>query len=65
MDIEQTALLEHAGRCRRVAAEIDQHREAADRLIAIATEYEREAAKLGERRADAETRKRPHRARAS
>jgi hypothetical protein len=60
MDIEKTALLEHAARCRRVAAEIDHHRKAANRLIAIATAYEREAAKLEKRRADADTRKRSY-----
>jgi hypothetical protein len=41
---ERTALLEQAARCRGVAAEIDQHRKAAERLIAMAIEYEKRAA---------------------
>jgi hypothetical protein len=41
---ERIALLEQAARCRCVAAEIDQHRKAAKRLIMMATEYEKRAA---------------------
>lgn len=46
---ERTALLEQAARCRRIAAEIDQHRKAARRLIVMAAEYERLAALCGSR----------------
>jgi hypothetical protein len=49
MHIEQHALLDHAGRCRRIADEIE-HARAAKRLIAMAKEYEARAAKLGDAR---------------
>ena len=47
MSIEKRALLDHAERCRRVASEVT-HREAAQRLQAMAGEYETRAASLDE-----------------
>ncbi|RXH04410.1 hypothetical protein [Bradyrhizobium vignae] len=45
MNIEKRALLDHAERCRRVANELD-HGEAAQRLLAMADEYEARATRL-------------------
>ncbi|MBR0706063.1 MULTISPECIES: hypothetical protein [Bradyrhizobium] len=47
MNIEKRALLDHAERCRRVANEL-AHREAAQRLRAMADEYEARATRLDE-----------------
>ena len=48
MQIEKRALLDHAGRCRRTADEIEmEHARAAERLIAMAQEYEARAATFG------------------
>jgi hypothetical protein len=49
MQIEKRALLDHAGRCRRTADEIEmEHARAAERLIAMAQEYEARAATFGD-----------------
>lgn len=45
MNIEKRALLDHAERCRRVANDLD-HDEAAQRLRAMADEYEARATRL-------------------
>lgn len=45
MNIEKHALLDHAERCRRVAADLAHH-EAARRLWSMADEYEARAARL-------------------
>lgn len=45
MNIEKRALLDHAKRCRRVADDL-AHREAAQRLRAMADVYEARAARL-------------------
>ena len=47
MSIEKRALLDHAERCRRVAGEL-AHRDAAQRLQAMAEDYEARAASLDE-----------------
>lgn len=46
MDRERRALLDHAALCRRVASEIFSHTRAAERLMAMAHEYETRALKL-------------------
>jgi hypothetical protein len=49
MQTEKRALLDHAGRCRRTADEIEmEHARAAGRLIAMAQEYEARAATFGD-----------------
>jgi len=46
MDTEKTALLEQAALCRRTAHQIKRHREPAEKLRAMAAEYESRAARL-------------------
>ncbi|MEY9758672.1 hypothetical protein [Bradyrhizobium yuanmingense] len=47
MNIEKRALLDHAERCRRVANDLT-HSKAAQRLRAMAEEYQARAARLGD-----------------
>ncbi|WP_161495430.1 hypothetical protein [Bradyrhizobium sacchari] len=54
MNIEKRALLDHAERCRRVANELS-HREAAQRLRAMADEYEARATSLDDEGASVES----------
>jgi hypothetical protein len=46
VDRERRALLDHAARCRRVAAETTSHAGAASRLRTMAEEYEARAQRL-------------------
>ncbi|WP_439375047.1 hypothetical protein ACRQ5Q_25045 [Bradyrhizobium sp. PMVTL-01] len=54
MNIEKRALLDHAERCRRVADELAHH-EAAQRLRAMADEYEARATRLDDEGASLES----------
>jgi hypothetical protein len=51
MDKEKNALLEHAALCRRTAHQIERHRGPAERLSAMAAEYESRAARLDTQKA--------------